>query len=173
MTFVKNATLALFFFPVKHNELAFEETALYRVLSANGILDDDAPERYWRYDPANPGCSLQHPVVIDETEDYVHLEYEVLPFIVGAFPYPFVDYRVQQQALVFEGDRALDILTVELTEPRLPSPDGAGSDSEPRVLGTKDYYFDITSGYNAISRRISLKQLDRPGSAARDEGIPW
>ena len=135
-------------------DLPEEGTPLHGVLSANGILRTADRARYAAYDPANPGCSRENPIVIGVEEDYVGLEYAVLPFLLRPAPYRFVDYRLVKQALVFDGERALDVLTVEVSE----HPDllclSAAPESEGKVLGEEEYWFDITAGYSALARSV-------------------
>ena len=126
---------------------------LRAVMEANGILTFEQRARYESYDTANPGCSPENPIVIDQTDDYVHLEYELLEQILRQSPYRFVDYEVVKQCFRMHGERALDVLTVNVyTHPIMRmNDDGNFIMPEREFLGTEDYWFDVTAGYTSLS----------------------
>ena len=133
------------------DDLPKRGTPLRRVMESNGILTSDQRARYETYDSANPGCSPDNPIMIEETDGYVHLEYELLEFILRPAPYRFVDYKVEKQSLVQVGDRHLDSLKVRIYSHPIMHQDADGKFviPEPEFLGTEEYWFDITAGYNA------------------------
>jgi len=55
-----------------------EGTPLYTVMKSNGILTPEDRKKYHKYDTDNLGCRIEKPILIEETEDYVNLEYEIL-----------------------------------------------------------------------------------------------
>ena len=82
------------------DELPKEGTPLYNVMKANGILTSKERRVYERYDQSNLGCAMDRPVLIEETEDYIHLEYEILAYLLRPVPYRFVDYELEEQRLI-------------------------------------------------------------------------
>ena len=132
-----------------------EGTPLYAVMKENGLLTLDWRERYGWYDRSNPGCSEENPIVISLAEDYVDLEYKVLVRLLRPVPFRFVDYQVEKQRLLHRGERYLDVLTVRVyTHPLLQSgDDGMPFRPEREFLGTEEYWFDITAGFDAIAAR--------------------
>ncbi len=135
------------------DDLPEQGTPLRRVMESNGILTSDQRARYETYDPANLGCSPDNPIIIEETDEYVHLEYELLEFILRPVPYRFVDYKVEKQSLVQKGDRHLDSLKVRIYSHPIMRQDADGKFviPEPEFLGTEEYWFDITAGYDAMA----------------------
>lgn len=133
-----------------------EGTPLHAVMKENGLLTLDGRSRYERYDRANRGCSQENPIVISATEGYVHLEYLVLERLLHPAPFRFVDFEVAEQMLVGSGGRHLDCLKVDVyTHPLI----SIGEDGEPfrperEFLGTEEYWFDITAGFDAIAARL-------------------
>lgn len=137
-------------------DLPAEGTPLRAVMESNGILTTEQRARYERYDAANPGCSLDHPIVITETENYVGLEYDVLELILRPVPYRFVDWRVVEQRLLHVGDRSIDELKVDVsTHPIAEWNDGDVILPEPEPLGTETYWFDVTAGFRALDEALS------------------
>ena len=132
-----------------------EGTPLYTVMKENGLLTLEERRRYERYDRANPGCSMENPVVISLTEDYVDIEYKVLERLLRPVPFRFVDYEFVRQALVGSGRRHLDRLTVDVyTHPLLSfGDDGVPFLPEREFLGTEEYWFDITAGFDALAEQ--------------------
>ena len=132
-----------------------EGTPLYAVMKENGLLTLDGRERYGRYDRSNPGCSEENPIVISQAADYVDLEYKVLERLLRPVPFRFVDYEVEKQMLVGSGGLHLDCLTVRVyTHPLLQSgDDGMPFRPEREFLGTEEYWFDITAGFDATAAR--------------------
>lgn len=129
-----------------------EGTPLNEVMMSNGILTLEDRRRYARYDPANPGCSKDNPVFIDVTEDYVRLEYEILERLLRPVPFRFVDYKVEMQRLICCGERRLDVLTVKVYTHSQAEFKGDGSPVLPerKFLGTEEYWFDVTAGFEAL-----------------------
>lgn len=131
-------------------------TSLRSILKANGILTSEQQARYATYDTANPGCSPEHPIIIDEPDNYVHMEYELLELLLRPSPYRFVDYELEQQRLIHQNGRALDMLRVRVFTHPLPKKgaDGRWELPEPVFLGTEEYWFDISVGYEKMKRRF-------------------
>lgn len=109
--------------------------------------------KYATYNPENPGCSKANPIVIEETEGYVHLEYEILDALLRPVPYRCADYKVVKQQLVHQGDHKLDVLTVNIYSSPIVDIDEEGNFVRgDRVLeGTEEYWFDITAGFDAMA----------------------
>ena len=123
--------------------MASENTQLNKVLAENGLLSPKERFRYARYDKSNRGCSKENPIVISETEDYIHLEYEVLELLMQQhIGLRYVDYSLKEQHLLGEGEKSFDLLIVDVI----------GLDDEIGELQVieEHYWFDITAGFNAI-----------------------
>ena len=133
-----------------------EGTALYVVMKANGILTPEDRMGYMAYDPSNPGCSIDKPILIAEAEDYVRLEYELLEYLLRPVPFRFVDYELEKQRLICHEGKYLDALTVRTYAHPLLEMDENGDfrRPEPTFLGTEEYWFDITAGYEAMVERL-------------------
>ena len=135
-----------------------EGTDLYSVMAANGILTLADRARYEEYDPANPGCSEDNPIVIDIPSDEVAvpLEYDLLEYILRPSPYRFVDYEVERQQLVHRNGRSLDVLTVNVYTHPLLTFDSFDNPTrlERQFLGTELYWFDITAAFKALKERF-------------------
>ena len=135
-----------------------EGTDLYSVMSANGILTLEDRARYEEYDPANPGCSEDNPIVIDIPSDEVAvpLEYDLLEYILRPSPYRFVDYEVERQQLFHRKGRSLDVLTVKVYTHPLLTFDAFDNPTRPerQFLGTERYWFDITAAFKALNERF-------------------
>lgn len=132
-----------------------EGTPLHAVLEDNGILTVEERMPYERYDRSNRGCSEENPILISETEDYVDLEYQVLEHLLRS-PYRFVDYELEKQSLVSRGTRWLDVLTLRVYTHPIIFMDRNGDIVRPEreFLGTEEYWFDITAGFEAIAARL-------------------
>ena len=144
-------------------ELPREGSPLHTVMKANGILTPEDRKLYHQYAPDNLGCGLDKPILIEETEDYVRLEYEILEYLLRPVPYRFVDYELEKQLLICHNGKYLDARTVKVyTHPLLDMDEnGNFHHSEPIFLGTEEYWFDITAGYEAMSERLKKKyELD-------------
>ena len=111
------------------------ESEAEQILHENGIRVEE--EEYVTYNPNNRGCNIDDPIVITRTEDYVHLEYEILDELITAYP-RFSSYERTMQQLTGDDDRSIDILTVEV--------DGH----------EEKYYFDITAGSKALEDLFML-----------------
>ena len=131
-------------------ELSEEDKKVAKVLSENGILTVEDRSRYSSYSVSNKGCSEGNPIVISETDDYVHLEYLILDYLMN-FPYRVVDYKVISQRLMNTGGRFMDVLTLEVSE---SEPDFLWEDKDSaateKAHWTEDYFFDITAGFKSI-----------------------
>lgn len=125
-------------------------TPLYRIMRDNNIYHTKQRKIYERYNTSNLGCNINNPIVINETEKYVHLEYELLEYIMRPTPFRFVDYEVMSQELLSDNDKCIDKLTLEVSKHPLLSLEELENISEPvkEVLGQEDYFFDISVGIN-------------------------
>lgn len=135
------------------DDLPEPDSPLYRVLQNNGIYHTKQRKIYEQYDISNIGCSVDNPIIINETEDYVRLEYELLEYILRPSPYRFVDYEVLGQSLMSENGRAIDKLVVEIYKHHILTHEELKNDVIPEneVLGTEYYFFDITAGFEEIN----------------------
>ena len=80
------------------------------------------------------GNDEEHPIVITETEGYVHLEYVIATFL---FRLKRLQAKMLSQQFTSVGDKKLDRLCFEVK---------SAQDNKPREL---DVFFDITAGFNA------------------------
>ena len=106
--------------------------------------------RYAQYDPANPGCNPDHPIVIPRMPDdmdpcYAEDEEMELGRMLCPIPYRCVDYEVVSDGFESHGDRLLDHLKVAVyTHPLLTEDaDGELYLPHPRFLGYEDYWFQF------------------------------
>ncbi len=138
-----------------------EGTPLHTVMKSNGILTPEDRKKYHKYDTDNLGCRIEKPILIEETEDYVNLEYEILEYLLRPVPYRFVDYEFEKQRLICHDGRYLDVLTVNVYTHPLLNMDENGDlcRSEPIFLDCEEYWFDITAGYTAMEERLK-SELD-------------
>jgi len=130
-------------------------TPLHQIMQENGIYHTEQRKIYSQYDSANIGCSIDNPIVISVTEDYVHWEYELLEYILRPSPYRFVDYDVLGQALITTDGKSIDRLTVEVSKHPILSIEELANNiiPEKEVLGTEDYFFDVTAGIKSRIRK--------------------
>lgn len=77
------------------------------------------------------GRDAEHPLVINGTEDYVHLERVAADLI---FDLQKIEAKLERQQLISQSDRKIDSLDFSVEH------DGKGI--------TYSLYFDITAGYN-------------------------
>ena len=123
-----------------------EGTPLWKVLSENDLLTPEGLASYGEFRVENRGSSMENPLVISETDDYVHLEYELLDYLLQG-PARFVTYRVLMQSLYEKDGRSYDALKVEVTDlDKLL--DGEECSSE------ETWWFDITAGFEAMSKEL-------------------
>lgn len=80
------------------------------------------------------GNEEEHPIVITETDGYVHLEYVITDIL---FQLKNLEAKMTAQQCISVGDKKLDRLCFEVKSVQ---------DTKPREM---DVYFDITAGYNA------------------------
>ena len=80
------------------------------------------------------GNDKEHPIVINETDNYVHLEYVITDIL---FHLMNLEAKLISQHLISVGEKKLDRLCFEVKP---------AQDKKPREM---DVYFDITSGYLA------------------------
>lgn len=114
-------------------ENLFDAIGASRIFYDNNI---DLFDLLLRNDGAlNIGKDEKRPIVIAETEGYIHLEYvvsEVLSRLKN------LESKLISQQLISVGDRRLDRLCFEVK---------SGKDAEPEDM---EVYFDITAGYKAV-----------------------
>ena len=82
------------------------------------------------------GNDEEHPIVITETDGYVHLEYVITDIL---FQLKKLEAKMTAQQCISVGDKKLDRLCFEVKSTQ---------DKEPKEM---DVYFDITAGYNTVS----------------------
>ena len=82
------------------------------------------------------GNEEEHPIVITETDGYVHLEYVITDIL---FQLKNLESKMISQHCISVGDRTLDRLCFEVKSEQ---------DEKPKEM---DVYFDITAGYDALS----------------------
>lgn len=96
----------------------------------------DVPELLYSEDGEfHIGNDMEHPIVITETDGYVHLEYVITDIL---FQLKNLDSKMISQHCLSVGDKRLDRLCFEVKTPQ---------DKKPKEM---DMYFDITAGYNAL-----------------------
>ena len=113
---------------------------LDEAIGASRIFYDnkiDVPELLYSEDGEfHIGNDMEHPIVITETDGYVHLEYVITDIL---FQLKNLESKLVSQHCLSVGDKKLDRLCFEVK---------SAQDKKPRKM---DVYFDITSGYNALS----------------------
>lgn len=82
------------------------------------------------------GKDKEHPIVITETDGYVHLEYVISDIL---FQLKNLESKMIAQHLISVGDKKLDRLCFEVK---------SAQDKKPKEM---EVYFDITAGCNALS----------------------
>ena len=82
------------------------------------------------------GNDEEHPIVIKETDGYVHLEYVITDIL---FRLKNLESKMISQRFNMVGDKKLDQLCLEVKSAR---------DKKPREMNV---YFDITAGYDALA----------------------
>lgn len=108
-------------------------------ISASRVFYDnkiDVSELFITEDPGlQIGNDAEHPIVITETEGYVHLEYVIADVL---FRLKSLQAKMISQHFTSVSDKKLDRLSFEVK---------SAQDKKPREL---DLYFDITAGYDAF-----------------------
>jgi len=137
------------------DDLPEKDTPLRRVMEANGILTSEQRSVYASYDESHLGCNIERPIIIDEIEEYVQIEYELLEYILHPFPHRFVDYELNKQKTVIHDGRVLDILTVKVYSHPLAffEKKSEVKTQDKEYLGQEEYWFDITAGYRDLQSR--------------------
>ena len=96
----------------------------------------DVPELlYTEAGSLHIGNDKEHPIVITETDGYVHLEYVITDIL---FQLKNLESKMTTQQCISVGDKKLDRLCFEVKSVQ---------DTKPREM---DVYFDITAGCNAV-----------------------
>ena len=118
----------------------FDIEDLDDAIGASRIFYDnkiDVPELLYSEDGAlHIGNDEEHPIVITETDGYVHLEYVITAIL---FQLKNLESKLVSQHCLSVGDKKLDRLCFEVK---------SDQDKKPREMAV---YFDITTGYNALS----------------------
>ena len=97
----------------------------------------DVPELLYSEEGAlHIGNDEEHPIVITETDSYVHLEYVITDIL---FQLKNLEAKMTSQQCLSVGNKKLDRLCFEVKSTQ---------DKEPKEM---DVYFDITAGYNTVS----------------------
>jgi len=116
----------------------FDIEDLDDAIGASRIFYDnkiDVPELLYSEDGEfHIGNDMEHPIVITETDGYVHLEYVITDIL---FQLKNLESKLVSQHCLSVGDKKLDRLCFEVKSVQ---------DTKPREM---DVYFDITAGYNA------------------------
>ena len=138
--------------PCDLDDLPEKDTPLRRVMEANGILASEQRSVYASYDESHLGCNIERPIIIDEIEEYVQIEYELLEYILRPFPYRFVDYELYKQKTIIHDGRVLDVLTVKVYSHPLAlfEKKREMKEQSKKYLGQEEYWFDITEGYRYL-----------------------
>ena len=123
------------------NEDREDAVALVRIFDGNGLLDLMEVGVTYPYEPSKKGCNKDKPFVINETDNYVHLERSMMDVI---YQYSEKENSIVQQKLMNVNGRKIDCLTFKVWP--------VGTEEPPTVTATntEKYYFDITAGYNAL-----------------------
>lgn len=138
---------------IDDDELCVELGDEERLVDAFLDWDDDEDRAlYARYNPANPGCNEQNPIIIERTVDYREEEEETLDFLLRPLPYRYVDYEVIDQRIQRRGDRYIDHVTVRVSSHPLLTEDPDGELYLPvrKVLGIEEYWFDLPGNFSAF-----------------------
>ena len=84
------------------------------------------------------GCGNDNPFLLNEKENYVHLERSIADLLLSVRD---IDHTLVRQKLIREGDRKIDVLSFKVWP---------HEEEEPELTNgnTENYYFDITKGYD-------------------------
>ena len=104
--------------------------------------------RYAQYDPANPGCNPDDPIVIPrmpvDVDPFSIITQElILDSLICPIPYRCVDYQVVDDSPEYHGDRYLSHILVAVYTHPLLTEDADGNLYLPhqRFLGYENYWF--------------------------------
>ena len=113
--------------------------------------DDEDDARYACYNPANPGCNKDSPIVITH-RDWFDEEEDALKRLLHPIPYRYVDYEVAKQELLRRDGRYLDHVTVRVCSHPLLTEDEDGERYLPKgkVLGYEEYWFEMPGSFSAF-----------------------
>ena len=114
--------------------------------------DDEDQARYACYNPANPGCNEQNPIVITNKPDCEDKEEYELETLLRALPYRYVDYEVADHHTQSRGDGYIDRVKVRVSTHPLLSEDQDGDLYLParKFLGYEEYWFLLPVCSNAF-----------------------
>ena len=142
---------------LRTNDDLFDAIGVARIFQDNDLFDHDAPPILYAAgsQPVKPEMGTdEHPIVINETDNYVHLEHATAAAI---FKIRGQMSTMTGQRLVKKDGRYIDVLSF-----RVEPDDSLGlREIEPEeTMGFEaiapelvELYFDITAGYTAASKR--------------------
>ena len=129
-----------FYFATAYNEEQEDAEALERIFKDNGIDSIDAMEAFETIEAFPHGLSEDNPFVIKEEENYVHLEWSMIEILLDRVD---MERRFCKQGVRTVNGRTIDCLTFKTW----PSFDDEPETSDENM---KNFYFDVTAGYNAM-----------------------
>lgn len=115
--------------------------ALERAFVSNGIPNLEGLSMYGIYSTANKGCSLDNPFVIEETENYVFLEYLIVSFLKHMRKDFYPMMKLNGQKLLKRNNRDIDVLRFDVYR--------NNEDIQRGNVVCEEYFFDITVGFGA------------------------
>lgn len=118
-----------------------DAVALVRIFDGNGLLNLMEVGTTYPYKPSKKGCNKDNPFVINETDNYVHLERSIMDVI---YQYSEKENSFIQQKLMNVNGRKIDCLTFKVW------PVGTDEPTTVTATNTEKYFFDITDGYNDL-----------------------
>lgn len=121
----------------------------------------DSAARYARYDPSNPGCNADDPIVIteDNCEVWENLE---LAFLLHGVPYRYVQYEVVKRRTTRSNGRLVDHIRVRVSTYPLLTEAANGELYIPasKFIGYEDYWFDVEDGYARTEELVAKALMD-------------
>lgn len=129
-----------FFFATAYNEEQEDAEALERIFKDNGIDSIDAMEAFETIEAFPHGLSKEDPFIINEVENYVHLERSMMEILLDNVD---MERKIWRQRFFMENNRTIDCLTFKMW----PYFDDEPETSDENM---KNFYFDVTAGFNAI-----------------------
>lgn len=96
---------------------------------------------YKTFSETNPGCSKENPIVLDNSDDYVPLEYDIVRYILKQRE-ELMTYDITNQRLEYHSGRSFDVIVVNVMW--LDRSQGKFLTAE------EEYWFDITSCFNPL-----------------------
>ncbi len=123
---------------IDFNESKEDIQAIIQCLADNGIYSYKQLYERKHYDTTMVGCGNDNPFLLNEKENYVHLERSIADLLLSVRD---IDHTLVRQKLIREGDRKIDVLSFKVWP---------HEEEEPELTNgnTENYYFDITKGYD-------------------------